>query len=70
MIFSNQEIAEWKNILSDELKDKTDKEIANYLIDLENIVSVMDAINIVKSAGKRCGIALNPDSNIEILIKK
>jgi ribulose-phosphate 3-epimerase len=32
-----------------------------------NTSGVRDAIKIVKSAGKRCGIALNPDSNIEIL---
>ena len=37
MIFSPQEIVEWKNILSDELKDKTDKEIADYLIGLEEL---------------------------------
>ena len=32
-----------------------------------NTAGVRDAINLVKSAGKRCGIALNPDSNAEIL---
>ena len=37
MIFSNQEIAEWKNILSDELKDKTEREIVDYLIHLEEL---------------------------------
>lgn len=40
---------------------------ADTVIISTNTSGVMDAINIVKSAGKRCGIALNPDSNIEIL---
>lgn len=33
-----------------------------------NTSGVHDAINIIKSAGKRCGIALNPDSNIDIIV--
>lgn len=37
MVFSNQEIAEWKNILSDELKNKTEREIVDYLIHLEEL---------------------------------
>lgn len=41
---------------------------ADTVIISTNTSGVRDAINIVKSAGKRCGIALNPDSNIEILI--
>lgn len=40
---------------------------ADSVIISTNTSGVRDAINIVKSAGKRCGIALNPDSNIEIL---
>lgn len=40
---------------------------ADAVIISTNTSGVRDAINIVKSAGKRCGIALNPDSNIEIL---
>ncbi len=40
---------------------------ADTIIISTNTSGVRDAINIVKSAGKRCGIALNPDSNIEIL---
>ena len=40
---------------------------ADTVIISTNTSGVRDAINIVKSAGKRCGIALNPDSNIEIL---
>lgn len=41
---------------------------ADTVIISTNTSGVRDAISIVKSAGKRCGIALNPDSNIEILI--
>lgn len=40
---------------------------ADTVIISTNTSGVMDAIKIIKSAGKRCGIALNPDSNIEIL---
>ena len=40
---------------------------ADTVIISTNTSGVRDAISIVKSAGKRCGIALNPDSNIEIL---
>ena len=40
---------------------------ADTVIISTNTSGVRDAINIVKSAGKRCGIALNPDSNIDIL---
>ena len=40
---------------------------ADTVIISTNTSGVRDAINIIKSAGKRCGIALNPDSNIEIL---
>lgn len=40
---------------------------ADTVIISTNTSGVRDAINIVKSSGKRCGIALNPDSNIEIL---
>ena len=40
---------------------------ADTVIISTNTSGVRDAINIVKNAGKRCGIALNPDSNIEIL---
>lgn len=41
---------------------------ADTVIISTNTSGVMNAIKIVKDAGKRCGIALNPDSNIEILI--
>ena len=41
---------------------------ADTVIISTNTSGVRDAIKIVKNAGKRCGIALNPDSNIEILI--
>jgi len=41
---------------------------ADTIIISTNTSGVKDAIRIVKSAGKRCGIALNPESNIEILI--
>ena len=40
---------------------------ADTVIISTNTSGVREAINIIKSAGKRCGIALNPDSNIEIL---
>ena len=40
---------------------------ADSVIISTNTSGVRDAISIVKNAGKRCGIALNPDSNIEIL---
>jgi ribulose-phosphate 3-epimerase len=40
---------------------------ADTVIISTNTSGVKEAINIVKSAGKRCGIALNPDSNVEIL---
>lgn len=40
---------------------------ADTVIISTNTSGVRDAINIVKDAGKRCGIALNPDSNIDIL---
>lgn len=40
---------------------------ADTVIISTNTSGVRDAINIVKEAGKRCGIALNPDSNIDIL---
>ena len=40
---------------------------ADTVIISTNTSGVREAINIVKSAGKRCGIALNHDSNIEIL---
>ena len=41
---------------------------ADTVIISTNTSGVRDAITIVKNAGKRCGIALNPDSNIEILV--
>lgn len=41
---------------------------ADTVIISTNTSGVRDAIKIVKNAGKRCGIALNPDSNIEILL--
>jgi ribulose-phosphate 3-epimerase len=41
---------------------------ADTVIISTNTSGVRDAITIVKNSGKRCGIALNPDSNIEILI--
>ena len=41
---------------------------ADTVIISTNTSGVRDAINIIKQAGKRCGIALNPDSNVEILI--
>ena len=40
---------------------------ADTIIISTNTAGVRDAINIIKSAGKRCGIALNPDSAPEIL---
>ena len=41
---------------------------ADTVIISTNTSGVRDAIKIVKNAGKRCGIALGPDSNIEILV--
>lgn len=41
---------------------------ADTIIISTNTSGVRDAINVIKSAGKRCGIALNPDSNIEIIV--
>lgn len=40
---------------------------ADTVIISTNTSGVRDAINIIKSAGKRCGIALNPNSSVEIL---
>ena len=40
---------------------------ADTIIISTNTSGVHEAISIIKSAGKRCGIALNPNSNIEIL---
>lgn len=41
---------------------------ADTVIISTNTSGVRDAINIIKRAGKRCGIALNPESNVEILV--
>jgi len=41
---------------------------ADTVIISTNTSGVRDAINIIKKAGKRCGIALNPESNVEILV--
>ena len=41
---------------------------ADTVIISTNTSGVRDAINVIKRAGKRCGIALNPESNVEILI--
>ena len=41
---------------------------ADTVIISTNTSGVHDAINVIKKAGKRCGIALNPESNVEILI--
>ena len=41
---------------------------ADTVIISTNTSGVKNAIKIVKDAGKRCGIALNPESNVEILI--
>ena len=41
---------------------------ADTVIISTNTSGVRDAINVIKKAGKRCGIAVNPESNIEILI--
>ena len=41
---------------------------ADTIIISTNTAGVRDAINVIKSAGKRCGIALNPESNIEIIV--
>ena len=40
---------------------------ADTVIISTNTSGVRDAINVIKKAGKRCGIALNPESNVEIL---
>lgn len=42
---------------------------ADTVIISTNTAGVKDAINVIKSAGKRCGIAINPDSNIEIIVQ-
>ncbi len=41
---------------------------ADTVIISTNTSGVRDAINIIKKSGKRCGIALNPESNVEILV--
>ena len=41
---------------------------ADTVIISTNTSGVHDAINIIKNAGKRCGIAINPDSNIDIIV--
>ena len=41
---------------------------ADTVIISTNTSGVRDAIKIVKNAGKRCGIALGPDANTEILV--
>lgn len=41
---------------------------ADTIIISTNTSGVRDAINVIKSAGKRCGIALNPETNIEIIV--
>jgi len=41
---------------------------ADTIIISTNTSGVRDAINVIKSSGKRCGIALNPESNIEIIV--
>jgi len=41
---------------------------ADTVIISTNTSGVRDAITIIKKAGKRCGIALNPESNVEILV--
>ncbi len=41
---------------------------ADTVIISTNTSGVHDAINVIKKAGKRCGIALNPESNVEILV--
>jgi ribulose-phosphate 3-epimerase len=41
---------------------------ADTIIISTNTSGVRDAINIIKKSGKRCGIALNPETNVEILI--
>ena len=40
---------------------------ADTVIISTNTAGVRDAINVIKNAGKRCGIALNPESKLEIL---
>ena len=41
---------------------------ADTVIISPNTSGVRDAINVIKSAGKRCGIALNPETKTEIII--
>lgn len=41
---------------------------ADTIIISTNTSGVKEAINAVKIAGKRCGIALNPESNIELIV--
>ncbi len=41
---------------------------ADTIIISTNTSGVRDAISVIKKSGKRCGIALNPESNVEILI--
>lgn len=41
---------------------------ADTVIVSTNTSGVREAIDIIKKAGKRCGIALNPESNVEILV--
>ena len=41
---------------------------ADTIIVSTNTAGVRDAINVIKNSGKRCGIAINPESNLEILI--
>lgn len=41
---------------------------ADTVIISTNTSGVRDAIKIIKNAGKRCGIAINPETNLEILV--
>ena len=41
---------------------------ADTVIVSTNTSGVRDAIKIIKNAGKRCGIAINPETNLEILV--
>lgn len=41
---------------------------ADTIIISTNTAGVRDAINVIKNSGKRCGIAVNPESNLEILV--
>ncbi len=41
---------------------------ADTIIISPNTSGVRDAINVIKSAGKRCGIALNPDTKTDIIV--